>query len=137
MNQTSEPSPDSSTPSTVASSRPQPAQPPGLRAGLWSLALAIGAPIVFMIVFPVGMLFAFGAESPSYVAASQTILTVPTATCWTVAVISGLRCLKLAKHRDADGQRTIAWMFGAFGLCIAGIEVLGMAALFAREFFIT
>ncbi|MFJ6455556.1 MULTISPECIES: hypothetical protein [Micrococcaceae] len=93
------------------------------------MALAIGVPIVFMIVFPVGMLFMFGAESRPYAIAAHTILLVPTGACWLGALVCGLTCLRLAKHRDADGQRTIAWMFGIFGLCIAGLEGLVLLLL--------
>ncbi|WP_442013622.1 hypothetical protein [Paenarthrobacter sp. YAF11_1] len=89
----------------------------------------MGVPIVFQIVFPVGIFFMFGAESPSYAVAAQTIFLVPTGTCWLLAVVCGLGCLKLAKHRDADGQRTIAWMLGIFGLCIAGLEGLVLLLL--------
>ncbi len=93
----------------------------------------MGVPIVFMIVFPVGMFFMFGAESPSYAVTAQTILLVPTGGCWLAAVVCGLICLRLAKHRDADGQRTIAWMFGIFGLGIAGLEGLGLLLILLRN----
>lgn len=93
----------------------------------------MGVPIVFMIVFPVGMLFMFGAESPSYAVAAQTILLAPTGACWLGSVVCGLTCLRLAKHRDPDGQRTIAWMFGIFGLCIAGLEGLVLLLMVLRS----
>ncbi|MGR0160295.1 hypothetical protein [Paenarthrobacter nitroguajacolicus] len=91
--------------------------------------MAFGVPVVFVMVLPVGMLFMFGAESPYYAAVAQTILSVPPATCWIVAVICGLSCLSLSKDRDAAGQRTIAWMFGVVSLVIAGIELLGVALI--------
>ncbi|MEO3941612.1 hypothetical protein V3C41_11090 [Paenarthrobacter nicotinovorans] len=137
MDKTPKPSPHSTT-----SGHPLPASqksharishPPGLNVSIWSLALAMGVPIVFMIVFPVGMLFMFGAESPPYAMAAQTILVVPTGACWLGALVCGLTCLRLAKSRDADGQRSIAWMFGIFGLCIAGLEGLALLLMVLRN----
>ncbi|MBT2586743.1 hypothetical protein [Arthrobacter sp. ISL-95] len=137
MNKTLEPSPSSTT-----SELPLPAsedsatrylRPPGLRAGIWSLALAMAVPIVLMIVFPVGMYFAFGAEARAYILAAQTVFLVPVGACWLAAVVCGLACLRLAKHSDTDGQRTTAWMFGVLGLFVAGFEGLMVLAPLMRS----
>jgi hypothetical protein len=80
----------------------------------------MGVPIVFEIVFPVGIYFAFGAELPAYAVAAQTVVLVPTGTFWLAAVVCGLTCLRLARRSDTDGQRTTAWTFGVLGLCVAG-----------------
>ena len=128
MNQTSLPSPASSNPDRADASigyvLVPPKQPPGLNPGIGSLVIAVAAPFVIVICFPVGIVFLFGAESPKYAAIAMAVIYGPAAACWLVAVICGLTCLRRAKHRDAHGHRTLAWMFGVFGLCITGIEML-------------